>query len=64
MNCPYLSGKYFKSCAVSREAYVPSTYEMDEYCATNRHSLCPCYRKRLYELPLENRPVLASGVPR
>ncbi len=58
MNCLYLAGNYFKSCSVSREAYVPSAFEMEEYCTSSRHSLCPFYAKRQSEYPaLEREPM-------
>lgn len=62
MNCQYLTGKYFKACSVSREAYVPSAFEMQEYCTSNRHTLCPFYRKRTSDHPQERRiPALAGS---
>lgn len=45
MNCPFITGKYMLSCAAC-QAYVPSIFELDEYCKTSRYTMCPCYIKR------------------
>jgi hypothetical protein len=60
LRCPYLTGKYFKSCSVSKEPYVPSAFEMEEYCISSRHSMCPFYGKRQIGLPKERRSDLAG----
>lgn len=59
MKCPFLTGKYFKSCTVSREPYVPSAFETEEYCASSRHTLCPFYAKRQSEHPVSRE----CGIP-
>jgi hypothetical protein len=46
MACPHLAGNYFKSCSALRDAYVPSRFQMDEYCSSQWHSLCPLFRQR------------------
>lgn len=43
MNCPFLSGNYFFSCKSSREVYVPSAFELEEYCESTRHTICQYY---------------------
>ena len=61
MHCPFLAGKYFKSCTVSREVYVPSAFETEEYCTNNRYTLCPFYTRRQAEIPARRqRPVYAG----
>ncbi len=51
MECHFLSGRYMKYCIESRESYVPSAFELEEYCTTSRHTLCPLYCRRQAEHP-------------
>ncbi len=60
MRCPFISGKYFKSCSVGREPYVPSAFEMAEYCTTTRHTLCPFFARREQGLSFERRAGVAG----
>ena len=46
MPCPFLRGNYMLSCKALREVYIPSTYELDEYCRHGQHTMCPFYCKR------------------
>ena len=62
MHCPSLTGTYFKSCTVSREVYVPSAFETEEYCTSSRHTMCPFYCKQQSEPRPASRQKLASGV--
>ncbi len=43
MHCPFLEGKYMLSCRALGEVYVPSTFDLDEYCGHDRHKICPFY---------------------
>jgi len=45
MNCPFLYGTYLLSCKSSRDVYVPSAFELEEYCKSRRHKICPYYCK-------------------
>jgi len=45
MKCPFLSGEYMLSCKALREVYVPSIFELDEYCKNIQHRMCPFYIK-------------------
>ena len=45
MNCPCRRGKYFSLCNANKEVYVPSRFEIEEYCSTSRHAICPLYGK-------------------
>ncbi len=47
MKCPHLQGKYLLSCKASRDVYVPSQFEFDEYCKQGRHTMCPLYFRAL-----------------
>jgi len=40
-----LIGNYMHSCNAVRDVYVPSRYELDEYCQSSRCTICPCYAK-------------------
>jgi hypothetical protein len=50
MKCPYITGKYRLSCTAhgKAEVYVPSLFELEEYCKNTRHSRCPL-RNQAYE---------------
>lgn len=62
MHCPYLTGNYLKSCTVSREVYVPSAFETEEYCTTSRYTMCPFYCKRQSDQYAASRQKEAPGV--
>ncbi|MEW6109576.1 MAG: hypothetical protein AB1632_10480 [Nitrospirota bacterium] len=44
MNCPLLKGIYVLCCGAGNEVYVPSRFEIEEYCWGNRYKICPFYR--------------------
>lgn len=42
MKCSFLTGRYMYSCTVhQKEVYVPSQFEIEEYCTSKRHTMCP-----------------------
>jgi hypothetical protein len=43
MSCPFLYGRHLFSCNSMREVYLPSDFELEEYCQSTRHKLCPFY---------------------
>lgn len=43
MKCPQLVSLAVCSCKAGDRPYVPSLFELDEYCRTARHSRCPYY---------------------
>ncbi len=45
MKCSYLSGNYFLTCGVEDKEYMPSSFEIQEYCKSDRHKICPLYFK-------------------
>ncbi len=49
MKCPHLQGRYLQSCKASRDVYVPSQFEYEEYCRHGRHTMCPLYFRSLSE---------------
>ena len=44
MKCRFLTGRYMLSCTAIRIGYVPSRFELDEYCTSRRHTMCPFFR--------------------
>lgn len=52
MYCPFLKGSYVLSCSANKEIYVPSLFEIHEYCKSLRYKMCPFYMQlqdRKYE---------------
>lgn len=45
MECPHFAGVLMKYCAAEKAVYVPSIYEMREYCRHQQHRLCPFYSR-------------------
>ncbi len=43
MKCPFIKGTYMFSCSASRDVYVPSEFEFNEYCRSIRYTICPFY---------------------
>lgn len=43
MRCLLLQGKYMIYCTAVKEGYIPSTFELDEYCRQIKHKMCPLY---------------------
>ncbi|MBA4373950.1 MAG: hypothetical protein C0402_13960 [Thermodesulfovibrio sp.] len=43
MKCPHMVSFLVCSCKAGTRPYVPSLFELDEYCRTPRHSRCPFY---------------------
>ena len=43
MKCLFLKGRYMLSCSARREVYVPSIFELGEYCKCSRYKVCPFY---------------------
>lgn len=41
MTCRFLTGKQVLACTVSKDVYVPSLSELDEYCRSVKSMLCP-----------------------
>jgi hypothetical protein len=43
MKCPYLSGDYTYRCEAENKLYVPSDFQLHEYCKAKRYKICPFY---------------------
>ena len=45
MECPHFAGVFMKYCVAERTVYVPSIYEMREYCKQGQHRVCQHYMR-------------------
>ena len=45
MECQHFAGVFMKYCVAEREVYVPSIYEMSEYCKYIQHRVCRHYMR-------------------
>ncbi len=43
MKCSHLTGKKVQTCTASRQLYVPSLFELEEFCYTARSTRCPLH---------------------
>lgn len=44
MKCTHLvATRYVSACSAGGKPYVPSIFELGEYCRTNSHGKCPLY---------------------
>ena len=43
MKCPFLTGRRILYCEAKGEAYVPSIFELGEYCKNEKYTICPFY---------------------
>lgn len=41
MECPYLNNWRVVTCIVNNKLYIPSLFELEEYCKTKSHKKCP-----------------------
>lgn len=41
--CPHLVSLTVCACKAGSQPYIPSLFELDEYCRTDRHTRCPFY---------------------
>lgn len=47
MKCQYLMKWVISSCNALDELYVPSLFELQEYCYSKDHRKCPFYLKSI-----------------
>ncbi len=45
MNCPFLILNYSLTCKANN-TYLPSGFQIEEYCRSKRYSLCPFFKLR------------------
>ncbi len=43
MSCPHLFKWTVSSCKADDKPYIPSVYELQEYCTVGAHERCPLY---------------------
>jgi hypothetical protein len=43
MKCPHLIKWVVSSCKAPEKTYIPSPFELEEYCMTKEHRKCPFY---------------------
>jgi hypothetical protein len=47
MKCEFLKEDPRLSCTINDESlYIPSAYQLREYCRTERHAICPFFSNR------------------
>ena len=47
--CPFLRGDYIFSCKADINTYIPSFFELHEYCESSRHMICSHYMHQRFE---------------
>ena len=47
MKCPHLSDTRIVSCTADRAVYIPSLFELEEYCNSTHYIKCPLSRGML-----------------
>lgn len=60
MKCPHLL-KWMVSCEALEGPYVPSMFELEEYCRTRSHMKCPFFRMKAGGRAHLNNHVSATG---
>jgi len=43
MQCSFLEGKRILSCRGLGAVYIPSMFELNEYCTQDKHKKCPFF---------------------
>ena len=57
MKCVYLRQWRVSACRANNELYVPSVFQLQEYCKTKWHKKCPFYVKDGMEMKRTDRLV-------
>ena len=45
MKCPHLRRWTVAACRIDEKVYVPSVFQLEEYCKTREHKKCPFFVK-------------------
>ncbi len=45
MKCPHLRRWTVAACRIDKKVYVPSVFQLEEYCRTGEHKKCPFFLK-------------------
>ncbi len=61
MKCSYLKWKKAEVCTVSKQPYLPSLFELEEYCRTAKSARCPFLNRIAWAAP--RRAVEGEHVP-
>ncbi len=59
MKCPHLADWMYKACEATKKPYIPSPFQLKEYCKTEYHVKCPFYLDIL-----DMRPFAETGKAR
>ncbi len=57
MKCPHLRRWTVAACRIDEKLYVPSVFQLEEYCRTREHRKCPFFVKRLSGRKEVNGPI-------
>ncbi len=55
MKCPFLKGNYVLHCCAEDKMYIPGSFEIQEYCCSINHKICPLYYKVSAQQKMETR---------
>lgn len=58
MKCCFFMGRFMMTCKANADVYVPSSFEIEEYCGNIRHKVCPLYSRARN---LERRRIYSAG---
>jgi hypothetical protein len=47
MKCPHLRRWTVAACRIDEKVYVPSVFQLEEYCKTRGHRRCPFFVKHM-----------------
>ncbi len=47
MKCPHLKSWTIAACKIDEKMYVPSVFQLEEYCRTRAHKKCPFFVKNI-----------------
>jgi hypothetical protein len=56
VGCTFLIGNYVFSCNAGKGVYVPSIFEMREYCRQTQYRICPHYLNAKKYRPMKPVP--------
>jgi hypothetical protein len=56
VSCIFFKGSYLLVCKAGKRVYVPSLFEMREYCRYTRYRICPHYVNAKKHRPFKPLP--------
>jgi len=63
MNCPHLNLWLVAACKIDGVVYVPSGFQLREYCKSKSHKKCPFFMRKGLKKTKTDRLVPAVGCP-